>query len=307
MRIVFMGTPPFAVPALESLHKAGLEVVAAYSQPPRPKNRGHEVTKSPVHEKAEALGIDVFTPATFKDEAAREVFFSHKADLAVVVAYGLILRKDILNSPRLGCINIHGSILPRWRGAAPIHRAMLAGDRMTGITIMQMDEGLDTGPMLSQAEYPLDASMSFQEVHDAMSILGAELLIKTLPDYSTGKIVPETQPEQGVTYAKKLTKEEGHLDFTKSSLDIVRQVNTLNPWPGTYTHYQGQTLKIHAVSMTSQPLPTQISAGTLLEEGFVACGDGVISLDILQRSGGKSLGKNDFLRGFELKAGEVFS
>lgn len=305
MRIIFMGTPAFAVPALEALYKAGYEIVAVYSQPPRPKNRGYEVTKSPVHEKAESLGLPVFTPATFKDEGAREIFYSHNADVAVVVAYGLILRKDILEAPRLGCFNIHGSLLPRWRGAAPIHRAMLAGDEVTGITIMKMDEGLDTGPMLSKAEYPLKASMTFQEVHDALSVLGAELLITTLSDYSAGKIIPEKQPDQGVTYAHKLTKEEGLLDFSKPALTVLRQVKALNPWPGTYTHYKGQTLKVHEVSVPSNIVSQGVQSGTLSEGALVMCGDGkCISLDVLQRSGGKALPKDDFLRGFLLEAGE---
>ncbi|MBX9976818.1 MAG: methionyl-tRNA formyltransferase [Alphaproteobacteria bacterium] len=306
MRLVFMGTPDFSVPPLLSLIKTDYTIVGVYTQPPRPKNRGHHVTKSPVHEVAEAHGIPVYTPKTLRDNDQQGIFKTLNADIAVVVAYGLILPKAILEAPRKGCLNIHGSILPRWRGAAPIHRAMLAGDNLTGITIMQMDEGLDTGDMLSTSDYNLSPSDTFIKVHDDLSQLGADLLIKTLPDYMNDTIVPQKQPQEGITYAHKLTKEEGLLDFSQSAEMVLRQVKTLNPWPGPYTYYNGTLLKIKDASITADRIERDIIPGTLLENGSVVCGDGcILSFDILQREGGKPLPKNDFLRGMPLMCGKI--
>jgi len=310
MRIVFMGTPEFAVPALKALHKNGYDVVAVYSQPPRPKNRGHAVMKSPVHQTAEDLGLLVLTPTTLKTVESQSIFSQHQADLAVVVAYGLLLPKEILNAPKYGCMNIHGSLLPRWRGAAPIHRAMLTGDFMTGITLMQMDEGLDTGDMIAKAEYSLEGVSSFKQAHDELSLLGADLLIQTLPLYFANTLTPEKQMDEGVTYAHKLKKDEGHLDFSKTGEEILRAIQTLNPWPGTYTHYQDQLLKIHNASFMkkndSANYP-QEDVGTILDNGCVVCANGVISLDVIQRPGGKPLSKGEFLRGFPLESGSKFT
>lgn len=299
-RLLFMGTPAFAVPPLQRLVEEGYDIVGVYTQPPRPKNRGHHVTKSPVHLVAESYNLPVYAPMSLKSLEAQEAFARHEADLAIVVAYGLILPKIILNIPRLGCINIHGSLLPRWRGAAPIHRAMLAGDSKTGITLMHMDEGLDTGDMIKMKEHPLSLQDTFQGVHDAMSILGAQLLIEALPAILKGHAPRTKQPDDGVTYAHKLSKEEGLLDWTKSAENILRCVNTLNPWPGTMTMHQGHILKIKRVSMV-EGAHDKGAPGTILPTGFVVCGDGgVISLDVLQREGGKPLSKEDFLRGYTL-------
>lgn len=305
LRVVFMGTPAFAVPALQALLSATqtYQIVAVYTQPPRPKNRGYQVTKSPIHEVAETLGIPVYTPNSLKSKDAQELFKSHRADVAIVAAYGLILPKAILDIPRLGCVNIHGSLLPRWRGAAPIHRAMLAGDHETGITIMLMDEGLDTGDMLDCAKYPLSPNDSFQKVHDDLSQIGAKLLLKTLHLYACGEIHSKKQPEDGVTYAHKLKREDGHLSWTMSVCAILRQVKALNPWPGTYSYYKHQLLKIKDVSIVSYQ--TKDAPGTILEGGCIACLDGVISLDVLQKEGGKTLPKWDFLNGFSFIPGEI--
>lgn len=305
-RIIYMGTPEFAVPALQSLVDHGYHVVAVYSQPPRPKNRGHQVTKSPVHTLAESLSIAVYTPTSLKTPEAREIFKSHNADLTIVAAYGLILPQVILDTPRLGCINIHGSLLPKWRGAAPIHRSMLSGDTVTGITLMQMDAGLDTGDMLAKGEYPLDQEDTFTHVHDGMATLGAALLMHMLPDYLLGKVTPEKQDNTLATYAHKLKKEESLLDFSLSAIQLMRRVKTLNPWPGTATHYDGMLLKILDVTITFEE--SSLTPGTLLEGGKVVCGDGhVLQILKLQRPGGKPLVISEFLRGFSLEVGRTLT
>ncbi len=304
MRIVFMGTPEFAVPAFKALMKNGYDVVAVYTQPPRPKNRGYQVVKTPIHKASENYCIPVYTPTGLKRMDAQKSFFDVRPDLAIVVAYGLILPESILHAPCLGCLNIHGSLLPRWRGAAPIHRAMLAGDAVTGITLMQMDEGLDTGDIIRVAEYPLVPADTFQKVHDDLSQLGANLLIKTLPDFIAGKIRLQKQPLEGMTYAQKLGREEGLIDWSRPALDIMRHVKTLNPWPGAYTFYKGQLLKIKDVSLVEDSSLTESVCGTLHPHGLVTCGRGILSLDILQREGGKPLSKDDFLRGFPLTEGK---
>lgn len=307
-RIVFMGTPDFAVPALRALVEAGYDVVAVYSQPPRPKNRGHKVIKTPVHILADAYNIDVYTPVNFRHVDDRTQLQNLNPDVIIVAAYGLILPQSVLDIPPLGCVNIHGSLLPRWRGAAPIHRAMLAGDAVTGITLMRMDAGLDTGDMIAENTMDLHTDHTFEVVHDLMSHMGADLLMEHLLDYCAGHIDMRVQPDEGVTYAHKLTKDESLIDWTQPRDVIARHIHTLNPWPSTHTFYNGQRLKIRGVSRIIGAHSTH-NPGTLIDDhAHVVCGDGgILSLDILQREGGSPLPKDAFLRGFPLPAGSVFS
>ncbi len=301
-RLIYMGTPAFAVPALEALVHEGYQVVATYSQPPRPKNRGHQVTKSPIHVCAESFNIPVYTPTSLKTHEAQEEFRSHQADLAIVAAYGLILPQVILDTPRLGCINIHGSLLPKWRGAAPIHRAMLDGDPITGITLMQMDVGLDTGDMLAKEEYSLSSDSTFSKAHDDLAQIGAKLLIETLPDYLAGRITPQKQDNHLATYAHKLKKEESILDFSLHAQTLLRRIKTLNPWPGTHTQYQDTPLKIIEAEVIEEK--TDHAPGTWMGEGKIACGKGsVLHILKIQRPGGKPLELSEFLRGFHLEVG----
>lgn len=314
-RLIYMGTPTFAVPALNALIHAGYSLVAVYSQPPRPKNRGYQVTQSPVHAIAEAAGIPVFTPVSLKTTEAQEIFRSHNADLAIVAAYGLILPQAILDIPRLGCLNIHGSLLPAWRGAAPIHRAILAGDTVTGITLMQMDAGLDTGSMLAKSTYSLSATDTFPKIHDDLAALGAELLMHTLPTYFDGNISPEPQKNDRASYAAKLKKAEGLLNFYLPAEQVLRCVRALNPWPGTRTVYRGEILKILDASVvmentTTEDVPhTYLTKrpGTILKNGRIMCGDTtILQILTIQRAGGKPMPIQDFLRGSSLIEGEFF-
>jgi methionyl-tRNA formyltransferase len=305
MRLIFMGTPHFAVPTLKMLVECGHEIVAVYTQPPRPKNRGHHMTQSPVHEVAESLGLPVYTPASFKDENDQRIFQELNADAAIVVAYGLILKKPLLEGTQYGCFNIHGSLLPRWRGAAPIHRAMLSGDEVTGITIMKMDEGLDTGDMILKEEYALLKEMSFAHVHDDLSLIGARLMVEVLKDLEKGHLNLQKQDESQATYATKIRKEEGHLDFNKPADDILRCVRVLNPWPGTYLYHHNEMLKVHECEATIFPSNNE-KHGMYLGEGYVQCKDAVVKITKIQRSGGKALHLEDFLRGYSLQKGEIF-
>jgi methionyl-tRNA formyltransferase len=293
-KLIFMGTPAFAVPALKALVEARHDICAVYTQPPRPAGRGHKLQLSPVHAYAEKLGLPVFTPINFKEEAAQQQFISHQADLAVVVAYGLILRKVILEAPRLGCINIHASLLPRWRGAAPIHRAVLAGDTETGITTMQMDEGLDTGPMLLADKIAISPTTTTPQLHDQLSQMGAALIVKTLAQLSL--IKPQLQPTEGVTYAHKLTREEGQLNWQESAEMLERKVRALNPWPGTFFIYQGEIIKVLKAEIVENP--TCASSGTVIDERLaIACGEQAFRPLLLQRAGKAAVEVDDFLRG----------
>ena len=232
MRLVFMGSPDFAVPALRSLNEAGHTIAAVYCQPPRSKDRGHQLQKGPVHKVAEEMGISVYTPTNLRSIEAQQQFAAHQADMAIVAAYGLILPQTILDIPYYGCLNIHASLLPRWRGAAPIQRALLAGDTETGITIMRMEAGLDTGPMLATAITPITSETTTPLLHDALAKQGAALIVQTLEKLKIYIGQAVTQPKEGVTYAAKLVKAEGELDFFKTAAELDRQVRALNPWPG---------------------------------------------------------------------------
>ncbi|WP_374593223.1 methionyl-tRNA formyltransferase [Sphingosinicella sp.] len=297
MRIVFMGTPAFAVPALEALVAAGHDVVAVYTQPPRPAQRGKQPQASPVQQAAERLGLPVRYPVNFKEEADRLAFAALDADVAVVAAYGLILPQAILDAPRLGCLNIHASLLPRWRGAAPIQRAILAGDTSTGVTIMQMERGLDTGPMLLAAETPV-AAKTAGELTEELAMMGADLIVDALTRLDA--LAAETQPAEGVTYAHKIDKAEAALDFTKSAVEVERAARAFNPAPGAFTLLGQERLRIlacTAVEGAGEP-------GTTLDDRLtIACGTGAIRPTLVQRPGKRAMDVAEVLRGFPVPAG----
>jgi methionyl-tRNA formyltransferase len=291
LRLAFLGSPAFAVPALQALVAAGHEVACVYTQPPRPAHRGQAMTKCAVQAAAEALGLPVRCPSRVKrDEAAQAAFAALDLDAAVVAAYGLILPAAMLGAPRLGCLNIHASLLPRWRGAAPIHAAILAGDAQTGITIMRMDEGLDTGAMILKRPLAIDARETTPALQDRLAMLGAEMIVQVLaaiPD-----AVP--QPQEGVTYAAKLTREDGRMDFRRDSLALDRQVRALTPWPGTTAIFGGETLKI----LQAEPAEQSGEAGSVLDPScVVACGAGALRLSRVQRPGRPAVPGDAFLRG----------
>lgn len=299
MRVVFMGTPDFSVPALDALIDAGHDVVAVYSQPPRPAGRGKKPRPGPVHRRAEALGLEVRTPASLRDRGEQDALRALDADVAVVVAYGLILPAAVLNAPRHGCLNIHASLLPRWRGAAPIHRAIMAGDRQTGVCIMQMDEGLDTGPVLSRAETDILPDDTTGSLHDRLAGLGAAEIVAVLADL--GGLKPVAQDADGVTYASKIDKAEAQVDWTGSADQIDRHIRGLSPFPGAWTTIGGERVKL----LSSQLATGSGKPGTALDDVLtVACGTGAVRLTRLQRPGKGAMDAADFLRGFPIAQGD---
>jgi methionyl-tRNA formyltransferase len=301
LRLAFMGSPDFAVPALQALHEAGHDVAAVYTQPPRPAGRGHKETPCPVHRKALELGLPVHNPTRLRrNEAEHRAFAALGLDAAVVAAYGLLLPYAMLGAPRLGCLNIHASLLPRWRGAAPIQAAILAGDLQTGITIMQMDAGLDTGAMLLSGTIPIGARATTPEIHDALSMMGRDLILKVLEEQPEG--VP--QPADGATYAPKLTKEDGRLSWQQSCEDLDRRIRALNPWPGTYFIHQGQAVRV--LEAVPEAATVQAAPGTVMDEApKIACGQGALRLLRLQRAGRSGMDAEAFLRGYSLPAGTM--
>lgn len=306
LRIVFMGTPDFSVPALEALAKAGHEVVCVYTQPPRPAGRGHKIQKSAVHQKADTLNIPVRTPEKLKkNETEQEAFADLKADVAVVAAYGLILPQEILDAPKHGCLNIHASLLPRWRGAAPIHRAILAGDDKSGVCIMQMEAGLDTGPVLKVEETPITATTTAQTLHDTLSDMGARMICDVVDHIADGTPYPPTpQTENGVTYAHMLTKDEGKIDWSKPATDIERQLRALTPWPGVWFDYNNTRFKILAASVAQG----SGAAGTVLDKKLtIACGDGALRLETVQPAGRKAMDGASVINGNMIKVGDCLA
>ncbi|CAN5162244.1 methionyl-tRNA formyltransferase [soil metagenome] len=297
MRIIFMGTPDFAIPTLDALVDAGHEIVAVFSQPPRPAGRGKADRPTPVHARAEALGLPVRTPVSLKGESELAAFSALRADAAVVAAYGLILPRAILACPRLGCLNVHGSLLPRWRGAAPVQRAILAGDAQTGITIMQMEAGLDTGPMLATWSTPV-ASKTAGELTDELALAGGALMARVLADLDA--FPPEVQPEDGVTYAAKIDKAESRLDFTSSAVDVQRQVRAFNPMPGAWFSLNGERIKLLAATVEeASGVP-----GTILDDRLlIACGDASLRPTLVQRAGKGAMPVTEMLRGFAVAPG----
>lgn len=301
LRLAFMGTPDFSVSILDALVAAGHEVVCVYSQPPRPAGRGQQLQASPVHRRADALGIEVRTPKSLRKPDEQAEFAALNLDCAIVAAYGLILPQAILDAPRLGCVNVHASLLPRWRGAAPIQRSILAGDAETGVTIMQMDAGLDTGAMLLKDTLPITARMNAAELHDALAAMGARLMVAALPGIADGTLPPVPQPDEGVTYAAKLSKDEGRLDLTRPAPELDRQVRGLTPWPGTWIDLaNGEKLKVlEAVAVDGAGEP-----GTLLDSGpTLACGEGALRLIRVQRPGKGPVDGAAFLRGYPHQIG----
>ena len=308
MRIIFAGTPEFAATALQALLDSGHEVCAVYTQPDRPAGRGRKLKASPVKELALAHHIPVHQPASLKDETEQQTLRDYRADLMVVVAYGLLLPEAVLEAPRLGCINIHASLLPRWRGAAPIQRAIQAGDKETGVTIMQMDVGLDTGDMLHTVTTPIEPGDTAQTLHDRLAQLGAVALITTLEKIEAGQLSPQQQDDTQANYARKLDKAEAEIDWAQGSAEIDRLIRAFNPWPVAQTRYQGEVLRI----WQGAPLPatTQQPPGSIVhadKHGIdVATGDGLLRLTQVQLAGSKAMDAAAFLNGHpELKDGGI--
>jgi methionyl-tRNA formyltransferase len=305
MKLAFLGTSEFAVPALAALVEAGHDVLAVYTRAPKPAGRGQQERRTPVHERALPLGLPVRTPKSLKSAEAAQAFAALDLDAAVVVSYGHILPKPFLDAPVLGCLNIHGSLLPRWRGAAPIHRAILAGDSETGVTIMRMDEGLDTGPMLLAERTPISAADTAEMVHDRLAALGARLIVSTLDGLVAGTIQAVPQPQEGVTYAHKLGKEEGVLDWRRPAAELERKVRAFHPWPGTWFEGSGERIKVLAASLAlAGGAPGTVIVGP---DGFpiIACSLGGLKLLKLQRAGKSAQSADAFLRGFALPTGTV--
>ncbi|WP_027442837.1 methionyl-tRNA formyltransferase [Erythrobacter cryptus] len=305
MRIIFMGTPDFAVPALMALHAAGHEVVCAYTQPPRPAGRGKQPQPSPVQRAAEELGVPVRCPLSLKDEAAQAAFAAHAADVAVVAAYGLILPRAVLSAPRHGCLNIHASLLPRWRGAAPIHRAVMAGDEETGITIMQMEAGLDTGPMLHRVRVPVGHKTT-GELTEELARLGAAAMVEVLADPAA--YPPEPQDEALACYAPKIDKAEARIDWAESAAVIERKVRGLAPFPGAWFEIEGAHGPERVKLLLAEVAQGAGAPGTVLDEDFtIACGEGAIRPLRLQRAGRPVLARAEFLRGRPVARGSVLA
>jgi methionyl-tRNA formyltransferase len=296
MRIAFMGTPDFAVPALDALAAAGHEIVAVYCQPPRPAGRGKAPRPSPVQVRAEALGLEVRSPVSLRDADEQAAFAALDLDAAVVAAYGLILPVPVLAAPRLGCFNIHASLLPRWRGAAPVVRAILAGDDVTGVTIMQMEKGLDTGPMLATVETDVDGKTG-GALTDELSAKGAALMVEVLKDVAAYQAVP--QPDAGVTYAAKIEKAEARIDFTRDALDVERQIRAFNPMPGAFFEVAGERVRVLAAAIVHG----RGEPGVVTDGLFIACGWDAIQPTLVQRAGRGVMSTEELLRGFAIAPG----
>ncbi len=304
MRLAFMGTPQFSVPCLQALLAAGHGIAAVYTQPPRNQGRGMQPAKSPVHLFAEAQGIDVRTPARLKDTAQHDAFRALNLDAAIVVAYGLILPEAILQAPKHGCFNVHASLLPRWRGAAPIQRAIMAGDKVTGVTIMQMDAGLDTGPMLLSASEPIGETDTAGTLHDRLSVLGARLMTDTLTAVAAGTLKPTPQPEQGVSYAAKISKDEARIDWTRPATALDCHIRGLTPAPGAWFGAEQNGKPVRIKILQARPVALQGPPGTVLDNALtVACGSDALQILQVQREGKAPADAASFLRGFPLAAG----
>ena len=297
-----MGSPEFSCAPLRALIAAGHEIAAVYCQPPRPAGRGKKPRATPVHALAEDLHLPVRHPETLRIAEAQAEFTAWAADIAVVVAYGLILPQAVLDAPRLGCVNIHASLLPRWRGAAPIHRAIMAGDDETGISIMQMEAGLDTGPVLLTRTLPIGAEDTTAALHDRLSQLGAEAIVAALADFDSLSPVP--QPQDGVTYAEKIDKAEAAIDWSNDAAEIDRQIRGLSPFPGAWTTHSGRRLKFLACRR-AQARPDGAAAGSVIDGLTIACGTGAIEITELQPEGKPRMAAADFLRGTDLPAGTI--
>ncbi len=294
MRVIFMGTPEFSVPVLDALVDDGHDIAAVYCQPPRPAGRGKKDRPTPVHARALELGLDVRHPVSLKGAEEQAEFAALNADVAVVVAYGLILPQAVLDAPDHGCLNIHASLLPRWRGAAPIHRAIMSGDAETGICIMQMEAGLDTGPVLLREATPIGVDETTLELHDRLSPLGARMIVNALSQM--GNLTPEVQPDEGVTYAEKVSKKEARVDWTRPAHEVDRLIRGLSPFPGAKCDMNGEQVKLLASCIgVGNGAPGQVIDGLT-----IACGEGAVQITRAQRPGKKPMSAEDFLRGTEL-------
>ena len=300
LRLVVMGTTGFVLPALQALISARHKIAAVYTQPPRPAGRGHQLRRTPVHEAAERLGLSIRTPRSLKDPETQAEFASLGADLAVVGAYGLLLPRPVLDAPRLGCINLHASLLPRWRGAAPIERAILAGDSETGISIFRMEEGLDTGPVYVMRHTTIGPSATATELHERLAGLAADMLSEVVVAIADGALHPIPQPEDGVTYARKLLREEGRIDFAEPARVIERRLRALNPAPGCWCEAMGERLGLLAAKVVAGAGPP----GTVVALPLtVACGEDAIALTRIQRAGKRPMPPDELQRGFQLPVG----
>ena len=304
MKLVFMGTPDFSVPVLEALVAAGHQIVRVYTQPPRPAGRGKALRPSAVHRAAEAAGLTVTTPEKFRDPDVLADFTTLNADAAVVVAYGQILPKEALDAPRLGCLNLHASLLPRWRGAAPIQRAIMAGDAETGVGVMQMDVGLDTGDVLAEARTPIAPGDTTATLHDRLAEIGAPLMVETLQRLDAGDVTPRPQPEAGITYAHKIDKAEARIDWTRPAAEVDCHIRGLSPFPGAWCEIGGDRVKVlmsKAEAGAGQP-------GTAIDDSLlIACGTGAVRLMTLQRAGKAAADATAYLNGKPVPAGTILT
>ena len=301
-----MGTPDFAVPTLAALLDAGHEIAAVYSQPPRPAGRGMAERLSPVHHFALTHNLEVHAPLSLKGAEEQKTFLAHKADAAIVAAYGLLLPKPILDAPRKGCFNVHASLLPRWRGAAPIQSAIMAGDKETGVTIMRMAEGLDTGPMCLEGRGPIQPMTTAGSLHDSLMHLGAGLMVEALKKLRRGALDCRPQPEDGVTYARKIDKAESEIDFSKPAIEVRNHIHGLSPFPGAWFRLdqEGRSfrIKVHLCEIAAG----KGAPGEVIDDKLtIACGEGTIRLTSLQREGKSAMGVEEFLRGFSVPRGAV--
>ena len=307
LRVVFMGTPDFSVPTLSEIVGAGHDVVGVYTQPPRPAGRGMEARKSPVHAFAEEAALSVFTPKSLRRPDVQQEFAALRPDVAVVVAYGLILPKAILDTPPLGCLNLHGSLLPRWRGAAPIQRAVMAGDKETGVMVMKMEEGLDTGPVALADRLSIGPDATAGEIHDHLSLMGASMMLRALSLLEKGTLTFTPQPGEGVTYAAKISKEETRIDWSKPGLEVHNMIRGLSPHPAAWFEalLGGKPERVKV--LRSVLVPGKGEPGLLLDAHLtVACGSQAVRLTKVQRAGKRAMGGADFLRGFPIGKGTHF-
>lgn len=300
LRLVVMGTTGFVLPSLDALIAAGHAIAAVYTQPPRPAGRGHQLRRTPVHEAAEGLGLSVRTPRTLKDPEAQKEFAALGADLAVVGAYGLLLPRAVLDAPRLGCVNLHASLLPRWRGAAPIERAILAGDAETGLSIFRMEEGLDTGPVYAMQSVRIGPETTASDLHARLAMLAAEMIPGVVAGIAAGTLPAQPQPEDGVTYARKLAREEGRIDFAAPAAEVERRLRALNPAPGCWCEAKGERLGLLAGTVVAgSGTPGTVVALPLT----IACGADALAVGLVQRAGRRPMTADELQRGFALPVG----
>ncbi len=308
-RIVFFGTPDFSVPTLSNLIGAGHDIVAVYTQPPRPGGRGKKIRPSPVHQFAKRHDIPVLTPRTLKSPEVQTEFVIHRADLAIVVAYGLLLPNAILEAPAHGCLNVHASLLPRWRGAAPIQRAIMAGDSKTGIMIMKMEEGLDTGPICVSEQVPIGPDVTAGELHDILAAIGGKLIVSALDCLSEGTLTFEAQSEEGITYANKISKSETRIDWSDTAINVHNHIRGLSPFPGAWFEVRLND-RLERIKVLHSTLDRNILSsgrvGELVGDGLsIVCGEGAVRLNTLQRAGKRPMTTQEFLRGMPLRTGDI--